>query len=108
MEIFFIIYIMISLAWESELILLKVHIYDPTIEDSYSITLKIDGVSYHISLVDTAGQEACRSIWAHQDLAADGFLMVYDITSYQKLSKLEYFNTMIEVEADTRLGIMND
>ncbi|KAG7435618.1 Ras-like protein rasC [Fusarium oxysporum f. sp. raphani] len=34
--------------------------YDPTIEDSYSVTRRIDGVTYHLSLTDTAGQEEYR------------------------------------------------
>src|SRR6478609_7749258 len=37
--------------------------YDPTIEDSYSVTRRIDGVTYHLSLTDTAGQEEYRGMW---------------------------------------------
>ncbi|KAK1774924.1 putative ras [Copromyces sp. CBS 386.78] len=76
--------------------------YDPTIEDSYSITRRIDGVTYHLSLTDTAGQEEYRGMWASSNLGADAFLMVYDITSRDSLDALQYFNDLIDMEAETR------
>lgn len=82
-------------AWTSE--------YDPTIEDSYSITRRIDGVVYHLSLTDTAGQEEYRGMWASSNLGADAFLLVYDITSRDSLEALNYFNDLIDMEAETRL-----
>lgn len=82
-------------AWTSD--------YDPTIEDSYSLTRTIDGVTYHLSLTDTAGQEEYRGMWASSNLGADAFLMVYDITSEDSLYALQYFNDLIDMEAETRL-----
>ncbi|KAI5920593.1 ras family protein [Camillea tinctor] len=77
--------------------------YDPTIEDSYSITRHIDGTTYHLSLTDTAGQEEYRGMWASSNLGADAFLLVYDITSRDSLEALDYFNDLIDMEAETRL-----
>ncbi|KAL2210892.1 ras family protein [Sarocladium strictum] len=77
--------------------------YDPTIEDSYSITRRIDGTTYHLSLTDTAGQEEYRGMWASSNLGADAFLMVYDITSRDSLEALQYFDDLIDMESDTRL-----
>ena len=77
--------------------------YDPTIEDSYSVTRRIDGVVYHLSLTDTAGQEEYRGMWASSNLGADAFLLVYDITSHDSLDALQYFNDLIDMEAETRL-----
>ncbi|KAK3942039.1 ras-like protein 2 [Diplogelasinospora grovesii] len=77
--------------------------YDPTIEDSYSITRRIDGIVYHLSLTDTAGQEEYRGMWASSNLGADAFLLVYDITSRDSLDALQYFNDLIDMEAETRL-----
>lgn len=82
-------------AWTSE--------YDPTIEDSYSVTRRIDGATYHLSLTDTAGQEEYRGMWASSNLGADAFLMVYDITSASTLDALNYFNDLIDMESETRL-----
>lgn len=81
-------------AWTSE--------YDPTIEDSYSVTRRIDGQTYHLSLTDTAGQEEYRGMWASSNLGADAFLMVYDITSAASLDALGYFNDLIDMESETR------
>ncbi|KAF5650532.1 GTPase Ras2p [Fusarium tjaetaba] len=77
--------------------------YDPTIEDSYSVTRHIDGVTYHLSLTDTAGQEEYRGMWASSNLGADAFLLVYDITSKDSLDALQHFNELIDMEAETRL-----
>ncbi|QPH10439.1 hypothetical protein C2857_001751 [Epichloe festucae Fl1] len=77
--------------------------YDPTIEDSYSVTRRIDGTTYHLSLTDTAGQEEYRGMWASSNLGADAFLMVYDITSRDSLEALQYFDDLIDMEAETRL-----
>ncbi|KAK0343445.1 hypothetical protein LTR91_021559 [Friedmanniomyces endolithicus] len=79
------------------------HEYDPTIEDSYSVTRTIDGVTYSLSLTDTAGQEEYRGLWSASNLSADAFLLVYDITQANSLEALEYFNEMIEIERETRL-----
>ena len=77
--------------------------YDPTIEDSYSVTRRIDGTTYHLSLTDTAGQEEYRGMWASSNLGADAFLMVYDITSRDSLEGLQYFDDLINMESETRL-----
>ncbi|KAK4131456.1 ras-domain-containing protein [Trichocladium antarcticum] len=77
--------------------------YDPTIEDSYSITRRIDGTTYILSLTDTAGQEEYRGMWASSNLGADAFLLVYDITAPDSLDALHYFNDLIDMEAETRL-----
>jgi len=78
------------------------HEYDPTIEDSYSVTRTIDGTTYSLWLTDTAGQEEYRGLWSSSNLTSDAFLLVYDITSTNSLQQLEYFNQLIEVERETR------
>ena len=76
--------------------------YDPTIEDSYSVTRQIDGLNYHLSLTDTAGQEEYRSLWAASNLQSDAFLLVYDITNLHSLEGLSWFLEMIDIEAENR------
>ncbi|TVY31434.1 Ras-like protein, partial [Lachnellula subtilissima] len=78
------------------------HEYDPTIEDSYTLTRRIDGQTYHLSLTDTAGQEEYRGMWASSNLRSDAFLLVYDITNGNSLGVLEEFNGLIDIEAETR------
>lgn len=78
------------------------HDYDPTIEDSYSVTRVIDGATYSLSLTDTAGQEEYRGLWSASNLSSDAFLLVYDITSSASLPALEYFAEMLEIESEVR------
>ena len=77
--------------------------YDPTIEDSYSVTSAVDGHSYYLMLTDTAGQEEYRGLWAASNLQSDAFLLVYDITSPSSLEALDYFMEMIDMETENRL-----
>lgn len=78
------------------------HDYDPTIEDSYSVTRTIDGITYSLSITDTAGQEEYRGMWSASNLNSDAFLLVYDITSAPSLQALGFFTEMIEVEREAR------
>ena len=79
------------------------HDYDPTIEDSYSVTRTIDGIPYFLSLTDTAGQEEYRGLFSTSSLHSDAFLLVYDITSPSSLQALEYFYGLISMEAEARM-----
>lgn len=79
------------------------HRYDPTIEDSYSVTRTIDGTTYSLWLTDTAGQEEYRGLWSQSNLNCDAFLLVYDITQHGSLEALEYFTQMIDVERENRV-----
>ncbi|KAF1920402.1 P-loop containing nucleoside triphosphate hydrolase protein [Ampelomyces quisqualis] len=77
--------------------------YDPTIEDSYSVSRTIDGVPYYLMLTDTAGQEEYRGLWAASNLNSDAFLLVYDITSPNSLDALDYFMEMVDMEEENRI-----
>ncbi|KAJ5472468.1 hypothetical protein N7530_006469 [Penicillium desertorum] len=79
-----------------------VHEYDPTIEDSYSVTRTVDGHPYVLSITDTAGQEEYRGLWSASTLNSDAFLLVYDITNPSSLETLDHFMEMIHMEAEQR------
>ncbi|KAF2400094.1 ras-domain-containing protein [Trichodelitschia bisporula] len=79
--------------------------YDPTIEDSYSVTRTIDGATYLLMLTDTAGQEEYRGLWAASNLHSDAFLLVYDITNTASLDALEHFHSLIEMESERRVDV---
>lgn len=78
------------------------HDYDPTIEDSYSVTRTIDGKTYSLFLTDTAGQEEYRGMWSAANLTSDAFLLVYDITNAQSLQNLDFFAELIDMEMENR------
>ncbi|KAH8924815.1 ras-domain-containing protein [Atractiella rhizophila] len=66
--------------------------YDPTIEDSYSTSLVVDGQEYSIEIIDTAGQEEYRGLWGENTVQhGDAFLVVYSIDSKQSFNALPDF-----------------
>jgi len=55
--------------------------YDPTIEDSYRKVIEVDGVTWVLEVVDTAGTEqfsAMRDLYMN---SCEGFLIVYSVIS---------------------------
>jgi len=62
--------------------------YDPTIEESYSTTVDVDGKALQVEILDTAGQDEyapLRETFMH---TGDGFLFVYSLTDDQTLEEL--------------------
>ncbi|ELP89334.1 hypothetical protein EIN_286800 [Entamoeba invadens IP1] len=72
-----------------------VQTYDPTIEDSYFVTMKVDGKSYVLDILDTAGSEEYSTIRDVYTRNADGFLVVYSITDRVSFDELDYFRKKI-------------
>ncbi|ESZ90097.1 hypothetical protein SBOR_9508 [Sclerotinia borealis F-4128] len=87
---------LVKSAWTSD--------YDPTIEDSYTLTRRIDGQTYHLSITDTAGQEEYRGMWqsANGSMRSDAFLLVYDITRRESLDALDWFDELVSMEGEVR------
>eukprot|EP01084_Bolivina_argentea_P084465 152741_1 len=55
--------------------------YEPTIEDSYTTNVTVDGKRSELEIVDTAGQESFKqlqSIWIRE---SNAFLLIYAVTS---------------------------
>ncbi|GAA96661.1 uncharacterized protein L969DRAFT_20008 [Mixia osmundae IAM 14324] len=66
--------------------------YDPTVEDSYSATRTVDGQTWHVEVIDTAGQEEYQDLWQDQVVKqGDGFALVYDVASAASLDRLSFF-----------------
>ncbi|CDR36453.1 RHTO0S02e02366g1_1 [Rhodotorula toruloides] len=84
-----------------------VETYDPTIEDSYRTTANIDGQTYLLEILDTAGQEeytALRDQWIRE---GEGFLVVYSTTSRASFDSVEKFCRQIaRVKDSNRVPIV--
>ncbi|GAA5854451.1 hypothetical protein JCM5353_008086 [Sporobolomyces roseus] len=66
--------------------------WDPTVEDSYSTQLSLDGKEYAIEIIDTAGQEEYRGLWAETSAReGDGFILTYAIDSSDSFDLLPDF-----------------
>ncbi|KAF2858930.1 ras-domain-containing protein [Piedraia hortae CBS 480.64] len=62
--------------------------YDPTIEDSYRKAIDIDGRHVVLEIMDTAGTEQFTSLRESYMRDAQGFLLVFTITSLSSLEEL--------------------
>lgn len=68
-------------------------------EDSYTTSRTVDGKTYRLDIIDTAGQEEYRDMLGSlfsAESSIDAYLLVYDITSQTSLENLEYFDELIE------------
>ncbi|ELP86448.1 hypothetical protein EIN_031890 [Entamoeba invadens IP1] len=63
--------------------------YNPTIEDSYSSEVTVDGKLIKMSIVDTAGQEEYISLREQYYIKGDGFVMVYSIDNKNSFHALK-------------------
>jgi len=81
--------------------------YDPTIEESYSTTIDVDGKALHVEILDTAGQDEytpLRETFMH---TGDGFMLVYAITDDQSLEELVGIRDQIlRVHRDKKVPIV--
>jgi len=69
--------------------------YDPTIEDAYRKTVRIDGKPATLDILDTAGQEdftALRNAWYRNK---DGFLLIYSLNDNKTLDELQSFHEQL-------------
>lgn len=55
--------------------------YDPTIENTFTKTVKFRGDEYEVRLVDTAGQDEYSIFPAQYSMDIHGYVLVYSITS---------------------------
>mmetsp|Transcript_10825 Transcript_10825/g.16207 ORF Transcript_10825/g.16207 Transcript_10825/m.16207 type:complete len:205 (+) Transcript_10825:305-919(+) len=62
--------------------------YDPTVEDSYRKQVEIDGEIAMLDILDTAGQSDYKAIRESNIREAQGFILVYDITSQSSFSEI--------------------
>ena len=56
-------------------------LYDPTVEDSYRKQVTVDGETCLLDILDTAGQKEYSAMKYGYVRGAQGFLMIYSITS---------------------------
>jgi small GTP-binding protein len=71
--------------------------YTSTIEDTYSIETKIDGVITELEVLDTSGRPEYRSVTEYRLSEVQGFALIYDVTnlsSFKEIqSQLEYISS---------------
>jgi Ras family protein len=54
--------------------------YDPTIENTFTKTVRINSQDYELTLVDTAGQDELTLFPSQYSIDVHGYVLVYSIT----------------------------
>ncbi|XP_067341733.1 GTP-binding protein Rheb-like isoform X1 [Channa argus] len=57
--------------------------YDPTIENTFTKTMTVNGQEYNLQLVDTAGQDEYSIFPQSYTIDVDGYILLYSVTSYK-------------------------
>uniref|UniRef100_A0A672MJU2 GTP-binding protein Rheb-like n=1 Tax=Sinocyclocheilus grahami TaxID=75366 RepID=A0A672MJU2_SINGR len=55
--------------------------YDPTIENTFTKMITVNGQEYHLQLVDTAGQDEYSIFPQTYSIDINGYILVYSVTS---------------------------
>ena len=69
--------------------------YDPTIEDSYRKTVRVDDEVTLMDILDTAGQDEYSVMRDLYMRTGEGFLLVYSIDSRRSFDELQSFHSQI-------------
>ncbi|XP_041824024.1 GTP-binding protein Rheb-like isoform X2 [Melanotaenia boesemani] len=57
--------------------------YDPTIENTFTKMMIVNGQEYNLQLVDTAGQDEYSIFPQSYTIDVDGYILIYSVTSYK-------------------------
>ena len=78
--------------------------YVPTIQDFFEKNLIIDGQSYNLTIIDTAGQEEMQQITDMAIKDAQAFVIVYSIKSVVSFQETEkYYNKVKQATANPKI-----
>lgn len=82
--------------------------YEPTIEDFYRKTIRVDDQLCTVEIIDTAGQEEFDSMLDNWIRSAHGVVMVYDIGNRRSFERLETFYDRIQLFKSLPLVIVGN
>lgn len=63
--------------------------YDPTIENTFTKTIRINSQDYEVKLVDTAGQDEYSIFPVQYSIDVHGYVLVYSITSLKSFEVIK-------------------
>jgi len=63
--------------------------HDPTIEDRYKSSIKIDDKEYEVEILDTAGEEDSQNMMDMCVSFGEGFLLLFSINDYESFEILK-------------------
>jgi len=69
--------------------------YDPTLEDNYVKRHDVDGVTYKLSILDTAGQDEFSAFREVYYRSGDGFILVCSFGDESSLREIRQFHSQV-------------
>jgi len=79
--------------------------YDPTIEDFYKTTIKVDTQTAQLDILDTAGQDDFNSMQDQWIREGEGFLLVYSVGSKATFDQVESLRMKILRSKNVQKGV---
>lgn len=70
--------------------------YDPTIENTFTKTLRVSGHEYQLELIDTAGQDELSIVSQSHSMNLDGYVLVYSVTSEKSFEVVKFIFTRLQ------------
>eukprot|EP01083_Nonionella_stella_P171840 587915_1 len=90
---------MVANEWRKE--------YDPTIEDSYTCMINVNGKNEQLDILDTAGQDQFAALQDHWIREAEAFLLVYGVNSLRTFKHCErLYKKVLRNKDDERIDII--
>ena len=77
--------------------------YVPTIEDSFSKSVPINGKAVTVDIIDTAGQDDFKEMRYRYYQSCDGFVLVYSVIDRSSLETIdELYNDIMTARGDSK------
>ena len=81
--------------------------HDTTIEDSYSIPVKIDDINCQFEILDTAGQDDYQTMLDTWINSSDGFILVYSIDNRESFESTKVrYERILKLKGDQKVSIV--
>ncbi|XP_059827818.1 GTP-binding protein Rheb isoform X1 [Hypanus sabinus] len=81
--------------------------YDPTIENTFTKLITVNGQDYHLQLVDTAGQDEYSIFPQTYSIDINGYILVYSVTSSKSFEVIKVIHEkLLDMVGKVQVPIM--
>ncbi|XP_063306882.1 GTP-binding protein Rheb [Pelobates fuscus] len=81
--------------------------YDPTIENTFTKLLSVNGQDYQLQLVDTAGQDEFSIFPPTYSIDINGYILVYSVTSIKSFEVIKIiYEKLLDMVGKVQVPIM--
>ncbi|KAG8573346.1 hypothetical protein GDO81_012367 [Engystomops pustulosus] len=81
--------------------------YDPTIENTFTKQISVNGQDYQLQLVDTAGQDEFSIIPQTYSIDINGYILVYSVTSIKSFEVIKVIHEkLLDMVGKVQVPIM--